>query len=108
MNALIERELFDTQTQSLIRSLVWLWHDYLEESHHLSQDIPSTDGSFLHAIMHRREPDYWNAKYWFDRVGRHPSFPEIARRAGDLMRQANERDLAAKLFAGGQWDPRAF
>ena len=53
----------------LIQSAALLWHDHLDESHTLSQDIFSADGSFLHGIMHRREPDYSNAKYWFNRAG---------------------------------------
>ena len=47
----------------LIHSALLLWHDHLDASHDLSQNINSSDGSFLHAIMHRREPDYSNAKY---------------------------------------------
>ncbi len=56
----------------MIRAIVLLWHDHLDESHSLSQNVHSADGSFIHAIMHRREPDYGNAKYWFQRVGPHP------------------------------------
>jgi hypothetical protein len=39
----------------------------------------------VHAIMHRREPDPWNSKYWWRRVGAHPCFPELARRAGAFL-----------------------
>ena len=49
-------------TASLARSAALLWHDYLDASHDVSQDLLSADGSFLHGIMHRREPDYSNAK----------------------------------------------
>src|SRR5262249_17485377 len=39
---------------------LWLYHDFLDESHAISQDLSSAEGSYWHAIMHRREPDYWN------------------------------------------------
>lgn len=54
------------------RAGLWLLHDFLDESHSISQDIPSADGSFWHAIMHRREPDASNSKYWWRQVGPHP------------------------------------
>ncbi|HJZ55807.1 MAG TPA: hypothetical protein VKE74_12640 [Gemmataceae bacterium] len=51
---------------------LWLYHDFLDESHTISQEIETPTGSFWHAIMHRREPDAWNSKYWWRRVGSHP------------------------------------
>lgn len=56
---------------------LWLYHDFLDESHAISQDIHTPTGSYWHAIMHRREADYGNAKYWFRRVGRHPVLDEL-------------------------------
>jgi hypothetical protein len=70
---------------NLIRSAGLLWHDHLDESHAVSQDISDSDGSFLHGIMHRREPDYSNAKYWFNRVGSHDVFPDILNRAKAIL-----------------------
>src|SRR5262245_45894685 len=51
---------------------IWLHHDFLDESHAISQEIRTATGSYWHAIMHRREPDAENSKYWWRRVGDHP------------------------------------
>ena len=64
----------------LCASGLWLLAGNLERSHTLSQDISSAEGSFWHGIMHRREGDYGNAKYWFRRVGEHALFPILAER----------------------------
>src|SRR3954451_5018344 len=48
-----------------------------EQSHEISQDNPSPEGSYWHAIAHRIEPDSSNAGYWFRRVGVHPVFANL-------------------------------
>jgi len=97
--------------RELIHSLLLLWHDHLDASHTISQGIEEADGSFVHAIMHRREPDAWNSKYWWRRVGNHPAFREIGRRVDELLKGSQRReraDLARRLVPDGNWDASAF
>jgi hypothetical protein len=68
----------DSSQQSLCISGLWLLAGELDRSHSISQDIGSAEGSFWHAIMHRREGDFGNSKYWFRRVGSHPVFDQLA------------------------------
>ena len=56
----------------------WLLAGDLERSHSFSQELPCRDGSFWHGIMHRREGDFGNSKYWFRKVGNHPVFDQLA------------------------------
>ena len=82
--------------------------DFLDESHAISQDLETAEGSFWHALMHRREPDYGNAKYWFNRVGQHPAFSILNARLDSLQKEFSKVDLGAVLPAAGPWDPFRF
>ena len=56
---------------------LWLRFDFLDESHAISQDLHTVEGHFWHAIMHRREPDASNSKYWWRKVGSHPVISQL-------------------------------
>lgn len=86
---------------------LWLYHDFLDESHTLSQEIHSASGSYWHGIMHRREPDYANAKYWFQRVGNHPIFDSLAADAKEIAK-GDSGDAAKSLNRQNSWDAFAF
>ncbi|GIW93318.1 MAG: hypothetical protein KatS3mg110_1359 [Pirellulaceae bacterium] len=105
---------------------LWLLHNYLDQSHTLSQAIADSNGSFWHGIMHRREPDYGNAKYWFRRVGSHPVLDRLAgelhkrsqsdrlpdelrpHAAGSLSAAASAEKWTRRVVRAGTFDPMAF
>jgi hypothetical protein len=63
--------LSDSDMARCLRAGLYLRFNFLDESHTVAQGIHTVEGSYWHAIMHRREPDYSNAKYWYRRVGQH-------------------------------------
>jgi hypothetical protein len=87
---------------------LWLRYDFLDESHRISQEIDNPTGSFWHGIMHRREGDFGNAKYWFRRVGEHPIFDELAAAAAPLAADSPPTDAARFLIDGKTWNPFKF
>ena len=84
---------------------LWLYGDDLDRSHRISQGLHGREGCYWHGIMHRREGDFSNAKYWFRRVGPHPIHEALAGRARKLAREAAED---AALLREQAWDACAF
>ncbi len=87
---------------------LWLWHDFLDRSHDFSQEIHSNSGSYWHAIMHRREPDYSNSKYWYRRVGDHEIFADLQECVIELGQAHSLSGEAAEFASNDQLDPYAF
>ncbi len=105
--------LKDTTFGEAIKSGLLLWNDALDASHTISQELGNPTGSYWHGIMHRREPDYSNAKYWFGRVGTHAIFPVLRERAISLLKETpNPSDTLARiaqtLEAEENWDAYQF
>jgi hypothetical protein len=76
----IAREDFAAAT----RSGLFLYLSCFDEAHQIAQDVASTTGSYWHGILHRQEPDYSNARYWFHRVGEHAIFPALCEAAASV------------------------
>jgi hypothetical protein len=102
---LLGRPVRDPLMARAVRSGLLLRADLNDESHTVSQSLKTTEGSYWHGIMHRREPDYSNSKYWFRHVGSHPLFAALGDQVGAAC--AGE-PLFSRLVVKGTWDPFAF
>ncbi len=92
------------------KAALHLWNDDLEAAHELVQELHSATGSALHGIVHRREGDYDNARYWFVRAGDHPAYHGLQSRAALLLAgeqmPAGQIGQALKAMHGqGSWNP---
>lgn len=89
----------------LCRAGLLLWNDDLDSAHPIVQNIETPTGSFWHAIIHRREGDFSNARYWWRRTGAHPVFDEIC----DLvLHRVADFPFLDELRNAQGWEPIAF
>ncbi len=86
-----------------LKAGLYQWYDALEESHRCSQQAQHQGrhlgADYWHAIMHRREPDYSNSKYWFRHVGTSPVFDQLLRYA---------QTISEEFASIETWNPFAF
>ncbi|PWN37770.1 uncharacterized protein FA14DRAFT_18924 [Meira miltonrushii] len=60
-----------------VRAALHILNDDIDRAHKICQDNegdPSTD--LCHAILHRREGDFWNSKLWY-RLIKHPLIDQV-------------------------------
>ncbi len=99
-------KITDQGMANACRAGLWLAFNFLDEAHTISQDLHTAEGSYWHALMHRREPDHANAAYWFRRVGTHTVFEPLRQAAVELAASAPPQ--GAFLARQERWDPFAF
>ena len=104
----LSRRIGEAGLPPALASALLLWNDDLDGSHTLSQALPDRFGSWLHGVMHRREGDFPNSKYWFRRVGPHAGFVRMTQQAADVLAQAGGRQAPALAALTRRWEPFAF
>ena len=86
-------------------------NDDLDGAHTVVQNLPDDTAAFWHAIMHRREGDASNAKYWWRRTGQHSAFNLVYENACKYLQGANDasaQQFLSQLEAQQTWLPVAF
>jgi len=65
-----------SELSATLRSLWWDKKGDWDTAHAIAQEISTTQGSAMHAYLHREEGVLWNADYWYSRAGRmRPDIP---------------------------------
>lgn len=63
-------------------ALLYMRIGCMEPSHGNVQNAKRGLGAYIHGVLHRMEGDYWNAKYWFNRVEDHKLLKSISEHVG--------------------------
>lgn len=53
-----------------LRALWWDGKEDWERAHETIQDIQDPTAAWIHAYLHRKEGDVFNANYWYNRANR--------------------------------------
>jgi len=69
-DAFAEFPIVDNSAGALFEAGLFYAVDALDPAHAVFQDDHSPQGSYWHGMLHRREGDFWNSKYWLQRAGR--------------------------------------
>jgi hypothetical protein len=57
-----------------LRALWFDLHDDWDSAHRIVQQLSDVNAMWIHAYLHRKEPDLSNARYWYRNAGK--PFPE--------------------------------
>lgn len=71
-----DRGLVPEDIPALLQALLLDASGDWDAAHRIAQGDSSSDGSWVHAYLHRKEGDLGNASYWYRNAGR--SLPDIS------------------------------
>ncbi|MGA3170111.1 MAG: hypothetical protein ABSE62_03780 [Chthoniobacteraceae bacterium] len=93
--------LADATYPQLIRAGLLYAFDAIAESHRIVQGVGNDLASYWHGMLHRRDGDFDNARYWYRRTGRLSLFSEMhARAAAVSPLMARQSDWDPYLLVG--------
>ncbi len=73
-----------------------LWYeakDQWDKAHELIQDLPDKNASWIHAYLHRKEGDTWNADYWYNKASKKRPAISLSEEWEQLATQFLENDI---------------
>lgn len=79
-----------TPPAGLNQELLALWYEGKgdwDRSHEIAQEENTPGHCLVHAYLHRKEGDQWNANYWYQRAGRKMPKASLAQEWEDLVQE---------------------
>ncbi|MBT8285222.1 MAG: hypothetical protein HKO75_07600 [Flavobacteriaceae bacterium] len=68
-----------------IQSLWWDAKGDWERAHDIVDQLSAPDATWIHAYLHRKEGDLWNAGYWYNRAGRPKSSKTLEEEFAEIL-----------------------
>jgi len=94
-----DRPIKNAEMFALVRGGLLYAADAILEAHAIFQEAKGDLGAYWHGMMHRREGDFDNARYWFRRAGVLPFF-------GAMHHAASQ--ISPVMARQSNWDPYLF
>jgi hypothetical protein len=66
----MKSNLSEMHNAPAVRALILAGQSLWDEAHEAIQDAEDRLSAAVHAYLHRREGDIWNAHYWYRKAGR--------------------------------------
>ncbi|MFN4895980.1 MAG: hypothetical protein ACK5HO_09335 [Pseudomonadota bacterium] len=68
----VSPDVASAATSAALRALCLDRQNLWDQAHEAIQDEQDTMSAAVHAYLHRKEGDIWNANYWYRQAGRKP------------------------------------
>lgn len=83
----------------LLQALWWDGRGDWSRSHAIAQDENGPDAAWVHAYLHRKEGEDWNARYWYGQARRQPCDDPLEEEWREIVTALLEREKQVKAVA---------
>jgi len=70
-----------------LKALWWDGKDDWHRAHEIAQEFHGAGGAWIHAYLHRKEGDNWNANYWYRQAGQKMSKKSLPEEWEEIIRE---------------------
>jgi hypothetical protein len=102
---LVHRSVVSGPMRDCLHAGLWVLAGDLDRAHRICQEVETPHGAAWHAMVHRREGDFWNSKYWWRRAGG-VKFENLAATLRDQL--ASPAPEIGAWLSASHYDPAGF